>query len=88
LKKLSDSLGCNEFINIAFICLINSDATCVREFRTTFRTIPRTMSRRAVNSSAARCHHHDSVTINSDPLADFGRLVELDRAYFESKWSS
>lgn len=51
------------------------------------RWITRTMNRRAVISGAARCHHHDSVTINSDPPADFGRLVELDRAYFDAKWS-
>ena len=52
------------------------------------RWITRTMNRRAVISGAARCHHHDSVTINSDPPADFGRLVDQDRAYFETKWSS
>ena len=36
---------------------------------------------------AARRHHHDSVTINSDPPTDFGRLVEQDRAYFDAKWT-
>ena len=41
----------------------------------------------AVISSVARRHHHDSVTINSDPPTDFGRLVEQDRAYFDAKWT-
>ena len=51
------------------------------------RWITRTMNRRAVISSAARCHHHDSVTIKSDPPTDFGRLVAQDRAYFDAKWT-
>lgn len=49
--------------------------------------ITRTMNRRAVISASARCRHLDSVTINSDPPTDFGRLVEQDRLYFESKWN-
>ena len=51
------------------------------------RWITRTMKRRAVISASARCHHLDSVTINSDPPTDFGRLVEQDRMYFETKWN-
>ena len=50
------------------------------------RWVARTMQRRAVISSTTRCIHHDSVTIKADPPADFGRLVENDRRYFETKW--
>ena len=50
------------------------------------RWVTRTRRRSAVVSSKARCLHLDSVTIKAAPPADFGRLVENDRRYFEIKW--
>jgi len=41
----------------------------------------------AVISSVARCHHHDSVTIDPDRPAVFGRLMAQDRAYFDAEWA-
>jgi len=47
----------------------------------------RTMGMRAVIAHQERCHHADSVTIRTNPPADFGRLVAEDREYFLTKWS-
>ena len=48
--------------------------------------VTRTMGMHAVISHTARCQHADSVTIRTDPPADFGRLVAEDREYFRAKW--
>ena len=48
--------------------------------------ITRTMGMHAVISHAARCQHADSVTIRTNPPADFGQLVANDREYFRAKW--
>ena len=48
--------------------------------------VTRTMCMHAVISHAARCQHADSVTIRTNPPADFGRLVADDREYFRAKW--
>lgn len=44
------------------------------------------MGLRAVIAHQARCQHADSVTIRTNPPADFGRLVAEDREYFRAKW--
>jgi GT2 family glycosyltransferase len=49
--------------------------------------VTQTMGMHAVISHAARCQHADSVTIRTNPPADFGRLVAEDREYFRAKWS-
>jgi GT2 family glycosyltransferase len=48
--------------------------------------VTRTMGMYAVISHAARCQHADSVTIRTNPPADFGQLVANDREYFRAKW--
>ena len=48
--------------------------------------VTKTMGLRAVIAHQARCQHADSVTIRTDPPADFGRLVAEDREYFRAKW--
>ena len=48
--------------------------------------VTRTMGMHPVISHAARCRHADSVTIRTNPPADFGRLVAQDREYFRAKW--
>ena len=48
--------------------------------------VTKTMGFRAVIAHQARCQHADSVTIRTDPPADFGRLVAEDREYFRAKW--
>ena len=48
--------------------------------------VTRTMGMHAVISRTAHCQHADSVTIRTDPPADFGRLVAQDREYFRAKW--
>ena len=49
--------------------------------------VTRTLGMHAAISHTARCQHADSVTIQTNPPADFGRLVAEDREYFRSKWS-
>ena len=49
--------------------------------------VTRTLGMHAVISHTARCQHADSVTIRTNPPADFGRLVAEDREYFRAKWS-
>jgi len=49
--------------------------------------VTRTMGMHAVISHTAHCQHADSVTIRTNPPADFGRLVAEDREYFRAKWS-
>lgn len=48
--------------------------------------VTKTMGLRAVIAHQVHCHHADSVTIRTDPPADFGRLVTEDREYFRAKW--
>ena len=48
--------------------------------------VTKTMGLRAVIAHQARCQHADSVTIRTNPPADFGRLVAEDREYFRAKW--
>ena len=48
--------------------------------------VTKTMGLRAVIAHQARCQHADSVTIRTDPPADFGHLVAQDREYFRAKW--
>ena len=47
----------------------------------------RTMGMHGVISHTARCQHADSVTIRTNPPANFGQLVADDREYFRAKWS-
>ena len=49
--------------------------------------VTRTMGMHAVISHTARCQHADSVTIRTNPPANFGQLVAHDREYFRAKWS-
>ena len=49
--------------------------------------VTRTMGMHAVISHTARCQHADSVTIRTNPPANFGQLVADDREYFRTKWS-
>ena len=48
--------------------------------------VTRTMGMHAVISHTARCQHADSVTIRTNPPANFGQLVADDREYFRTKW--
>ena len=49
--------------------------------------VTKTMGLRAVIAHQARCQHADSVTIRTNPPANFGQLVANDREYFRAKWS-
>ena len=48
--------------------------------------VTRTIGMKAVISHTARCQHADSVTIRTNPPANFGQLVADDREYFRAKW--
>ena len=48
--------------------------------------VTKTMGLRAVIAHQARCQHADSITIRTNPPADFGQLVANDREYFRAKW--
>jgi hypothetical protein len=48
--------------------------------------VTRTMGMHAVISHTAHCQHADSVTIRTNPPANFGQLVAADREYFQNKW--
>jgi GT2 family glycosyltransferase len=49
--------------------------------------VTRTMGMHAVISHTARCQHADSVTIRTNPPANFGQLVANDGECFRAKWS-